>query len=131
MTLSELDALMDTTAMPVRPETLAAAWELTEVRDRARRVLILVTMSARPGTEKRMERAVREFVTATRGLAGWLGSTVHRSSEDPQAWFLLERFVSEESLALHMSSDYFAHFQSEQATLLAEPATALFLERGA
>ncbi len=130
MTLSELDGLMDSTDMPVRAETLATAWELTEVRERARRILILVTMRARHGAEERLERAVREFVEATGGRAGSLGSTVHRSPDDPQTWFLLERFATEESFARHMASDYFARFQSDQATLLAEPVTALFLERG-
>jgi quinol monooxygenase YgiN len=114
----------------VRAETLAAAWELTEVQERARRVLILVTLRARHGAEERLERSVREFVEATRGLAGSLGSTVHRSPNDPKTRFLLERFATEESLARHMASDYFARFQSEQATLLSEPVTALFLERG-
>jgi quinol monooxygenase YgiN len=129
MTLSELDALMETADMPVRPETLAAAWELAEVPDRARRILVLVTMRARPGMEVRMERAAREFVTATAGLAGSIGSTVHRSHDEPRTWFLLERFATEESFARHMASDYFARFQSVQATLLSEPVTALFLER--
>ena len=130
MTLSELDSLMDSTDMPVSPETLAAAWELTAVRERARRVLVLVTMRARAGTEERLEIALRGFVEATGSLAGSLGSTVHRSPEDPQTWFLLERFATEESFARHMASEYFARFQSDQATLLAEPVTALFLERG-
>ena len=131
MTLAELEALVDTTGMPVRPETLAAAWELTELRHRARQILVLVTMSARPGSEERLERAAREFVAATGNLAGSLGSTIHRSHDEPRTWFLLERFATEESFARHMASDYFARFQSDQATLLAEPVTALFLERGA
>jgi len=130
MTLSELDALMESADMPVRAETLAAAWELTEIRERARRVLVLVTMRARHGAEERLERAVREFIQASGGLAGSLGSTVHRSPDDPTTWFLLERFATEESFARHMASDYFARFQSVQAKLLAEPVRALFLERG-
>ncbi len=130
MNLSELDELMDAMDMPVLPETLEAAWELTDVGERTRQVLVLVTMRARPGAEERLERASREFVTATRGLAGSRGSTLHRSSEDPRTWFLIERFATEESFARHMASDYFARFQADQATLLAEPVTALFLERG-
>jgi len=130
MTLSELDALMESADVPVRAETLAAAWELTEIRERARRVLVLVTMRARHGAEERLERAVREFIEASGGLAGSLGSTVHRSPDDPTTWFLLERFATEESFARHMASDYFARFQSVQAKLLAEPVRALFLERG-
>ena len=130
MTLSELDALMDLTDMPVRPETLEEAWEQTEVRERTRRILILVRLRARQGAEERLEKAVSQFVEATGGLAGWLGTTIHRSPDDPRTWFMLERFATEESLARHMASDYFARFQSDQTPMLAEPVTALFLERG-
>jgi len=130
MTVAELDAMLATTDLPVRPETLAEAWELAEVRERPRRVLLLVTMRARPGAEARFERSAREFVASTGGLAGSLGSTLHRSPDDPRTWFLLERFATEESFARHMASDYFARFQVDQAGLLAEPVTALFLERG-
>jgi len=130
MTLSELDALMDATDMPVRPQTLEAAWQLSEVRERAGQILILVTMRARAGAEERLETAARGFVAATSGLAGSLGSSVHRSHADPRPWFLLERFATEESFARHMASEYFARFQSDQVALLAEPVTALFLDRG-
>lgn len=130
MTLVELDAVMATTDMPVRPETLAEAWELTEVRERPRRVVVLVTMRSRTGAEERLEQSAREFVASTGGLSGALGSTLHRSPEDPRKWFLLERFATEESFARHMASDYFARFQLDQSRLLAEPVTALFLERG-
>ena len=130
MNLSELDELMDEMDMSVRPDTLETAWELTDVEARRGQVLILVTMRARPGAEERLERASREFVRATSGLAGSRGSALHRSVEDPRTWFLIERFASEDSFARHMASDYFARFQAEQASLLAEPVTASFLERG-
>ena len=130
MNLSELDGLMRAMDMPVRPETLETAWELTEVRERKRQVLVLVTMRARPGAAERLEKASREFVAATRGLAGSRGSTLHRSAEDPRTLYLVERFATEDAFARHMASDYFARFQAEQLALLAEPVTALFLERG-
>jgi quinol monooxygenase YgiN len=130
MTLVELDALLKATDMPVRPDTLEAAWELTEIRERARQVLVLVTMRARPGMEERLERAAREFIADTGGLAGSLGSTLHASPQDARTWLLLERFANEESFSRHMASDYFARFQARQATLLSEPVAAVFLERG-
>ena len=39
------------------------------------------------------------------------------------------RFESDEPFARHMASDYFARFQSIQASLLAEPVAAVFLQR--
>jgi quinol monooxygenase YgiN len=130
MNLSELDELMRTMDMPVRPETLETAWELTEVKERARQVLIVVTLRARAGVEGRLEKASREFVAASGGLTGSRGSTLHRSAEDPRMFYLVERFATEDAFARHMASDYFARFQAEQAPLLAEPVTAFFLERG-
>lgn len=130
MNLSELDVVLRTTDFPIRPETLEIAWDLTDVEEPMRQVLILVTMLARPGAEERLERASREFLVATSGLTGSRGSTLHRSSTDPRIWFLLERFATEDTFARHMASDYFARYRAEQATLLAEPVTALFLERG-
>ncbi len=134
MNLAELDALMMSVKMPVRTETLVEAWELTEVRRPtalpAGQVLALITMRAHTGMEARLESAARDFVEATSGLSGALGSTLHRSSTDPRTWYLLERFATAESFERHMGSDYFAKFQAAQASLLAEPVTALFLERG-
>ncbi len=134
MNLAELDALMVSLEMPVRAETLVEAWELTEVRRPnalpAGQVLALITMRAQAGLEARLERAAREFVEAGSALSGALGSTLHRSSTDSRTWYLLERFATAESFERHMGSDYFAKFQAEQASLLAEPVTALFLERG-
>ena len=134
MNLAELDALMVSVEMPVRAETLVEAWELTEVRRPhalpAGQVLALITMRAQPGLEDRLESAAREFVEAGSDLTGALGSTLHRSSTDPRTWYLLERFATAESFERHMGSDYFAKFQAAQAPVLAEPVTALFLERG-
>lgn len=133
MNLSELDALMATSDLAVRPETLTEAWDATAVHDRTAlptpQVLVLVVMHARPGAEARLAEASRRFARATSRLTGALGSTVHQSSEDPQTFFLLERFSGEESFGAHMASDYFGRFQVEQATLLAEPVQAHFLQR--
>lgn len=130
MNLTELDALMEAFEMPIRPETLAEAWELTEVGDRTRNVTLLVTMRARPGLEARLEEAARAFVAVMTSQVGSLGSTLHRSPDDPQTSYLIERFATQEALARHMVSEYFADFRTVQAALLAEPVSAIFLERG-
>lgn len=129
MNLEELDDLMTSLAIPVRPQTLEEAWDMTEIGRPDRRVVVLVTMRARPGRESELEEAARDFVRATSQLRGALGSTLHRSASDSLTWYLLERFTGEESFGRHMASDYFAAFQSAQATLLAVPVTAFFLSR--
>ncbi len=130
MNLTELDELLASVELPVRAETLASAWELTEDTERRRGVILVVTMLAKPGMEERLEVATREFVAATLRLPGALGSSLHRTESDPRTLHLLERLVSEESFARHMASDYFARFQLQQQTLLAAPVEAVFLERG-
>jgi quinol monooxygenase YgiN len=133
MSLSELDALLAEGELPVRPETLAGAWDVTPAHDRtalpAAEVLVLVTMRARAGAEGRLEDAAQEFVRATSRLPGALGSTLHRSRADPPTFYLIERFSGEDSFGAHMASDYFRRFQVAQEGLLAEPVQALFLQR--
>lgn len=129
MNLAELDALMANLDMPVRPETLAEAWDETVPREDTGQVFVLVTMRARPGHVPALVAAAREFISATLRLPGALGSTLHLSAAQPETYLLLERFQGEESFARHMASDYFARFQSIQASLLAEPVTAVFLQR--
>lgn len=133
MSLSELDALIALGDMPVRPETLAEAWEATMVDDRtglpAGQVVVLVTMHARSGAEARLAEAAREFARETALLTGSLGSSLHQSTVNPQTWHLIERFSSEASFGAHMASDYFRRFQVAQHDLLAEPVQAHFLQR--
>ena len=130
MNLTQLDELMDAVEMPVRPEALEAAWDLTELRDRARRVVLLVTMRARPGLEERLEQAARAFVAVMRSKPGSLGATLHQSPEDSRTLYMIERFANEDALARHMVSDYFADFRALQEAVLSEPVTAIFCERG-
>ena len=130
MNLTQLDELMDAVEMPIRPEVLEEARDLTELGDRARRVVLLVTMRARPGLEERLEQAARAFVAVMRSKPGSLGATLHQSPEDSRTLYLIERFANEEALARHMVSDYFADFRAVQEIVLSEPVTAIFCERG-
>lgn len=130
MNLNELDAVMTSAEMPVRPETLAEAWDMTAPVSRRGVVMLVVTMRARPGQIARLVEATREFVDDTGRLAGSIGSTLYQSALDPDTVFLLERFTGEEPFARHMASEYFARFQRAQTELLAEPVAAVFFERG-
>ena len=131
MNLSELDELVAAAGMAVRPETLGEAWELTGAGRPtplpAGQVLVLIVLRARPGMERMLEAASREFVQASLVSGGALSSTLHNSGADPRTWFLVERFAGEGAFGRHMASDYFRTFQSRQETLLAEPVRAIFL----
>lgn len=134
MNLSELDQLVAAAEMPVRSETLAEAWESTDASGRqaipAGQVLALITLRALPGMEERLQQSAQEFVAATAMAAGALSTSLHRSTDDPRTWFLLERFADESAFGRHMASAYFRRFQNAQQGLLAEGVRATFLARG-
>ncbi len=145
--LARLDALIAAAGFPVRGETLEHAWELTieaptsrNFLDRARRelerdgrraaeVLVLVTLRARPGRERELEEAAREFVVATSELQGALGSSLYRSTADPLTITLVERFTDQEVIARHMASEYFLRFQAAQQPLLEAPVEVVVMQR--
>jgi quinol monooxygenase YgiN len=135
MNVAELDDLVAAVGLPVRAKTLNETWDATAVTEPsvvpAGQVLALITMRARTGMDERLGEAAAEFVLATRGTIGAIRTTLHRSTNDPRTWFLVERFASEEAFRRHMASDYFRRFQETQQTLLAEPVRATFLARGA
>lgn len=135
MNMAELDDLVAAVGLPVRAETLAEAWDMTVVAERssvpAGQVLALITMRARIGMDELLGEAAREFVQATSATIGAMSTTLHRSSNDPRTWFLLERFDDETAFSAHMASDYFRKFRKVQETLLGEPVRATFLATSA
>jgi quinol monooxygenase YgiN len=133
VSVSDLDALIASAGIPVQPDTLAQAWELTPTLEPTAlppgQILLVVTMRAKPGSEALLEKAASEFVDATSRIAGALGSSLHQLSDDPQTWHLIERFVNEDSFGAHMAGDHFRRFQVRQSSLLSEPVRAVFLQR--
>ncbi len=128
LSLTDLDALIESIDFPVREETLQQAWDLT-VANGTPELMIFVTLRAKPGRERELEGAAIEFVEATNHLEGGLGSALYRSSDDPLAFTLVERFAGREAFSRHMASEYFRRFQAIQAPLLAGPVEATFYER--
>jgi quinol monooxygenase YgiN len=133
VSLSDLDVLIASAEMPVQPETLTEAWELTPALEPTAlppaQILLVVTMRAKPGAEARLAEAAHEFVAATSRIAGALGSSLHQPSDDPRTWHLIERFVNEDSFGAHMAGDHFRRFQLQQGSLLSDPVRAVFLQR--
>jgi quinol monooxygenase YgiN len=131
MSLSELDRLIEVAGLPVRAETLEEAWTETTTPDRIagpdRQFLLLVSMRVRLEDASQFEEAVRDFVEVTNRLLGPQSSTVHRSTADPLAWFLLERFRDQETLTRHMAGENLRRFQIVQQALLTEPLEVFFL----
>jgi quinol monooxygenase YgiN len=130
ISLATLDALIESVGFPVRAETLERAWQLTsEQEGLADEIMILVTLQAKPGRERELEKATQEFAAATGQLKGALGSTLYRSTDDPRTFTLVERFDAQEAIQRHVASDYFRRFQVVQAPLLAEPVRVTIQRR--
>jgi len=142
--LDDLDATLGSIEFPVRQETVARAWQITADQElserfqarmlealgpRARRpveLMILVTLVAKRGRERDLEKAAAEFADATNRLEGVISSTLYRTAASPQVLVLVERLVDREVLSRHMASDYFRRFQVAQQPLLERPAAATF-----
>jgi quinol monooxygenase YgiN len=142
--VDDLDATLGSIEFPVRQETVVQAWQMTadqELSERfqarmlealgtdARRpveLMILVTLVAKRGRERDLEKAAGEFAAATNRLEGVISSTLYRTATNPRVLLLVERLVDREVLSRHMASDYFRRFQDAQRPLLERPATAIF-----
>jgi len=142
--VDDLDATLGSIEFPVRQETVMRAWQMTadqELSERfqarmlealgpdARRpveLMILVTLVAKRGRERDLEKAAAEFAAATNRLEGVISSTLYRTATNPRVLLLVERLVDREVLSRHMASDYFRRFQDGQRPLLERPATAIF-----
>ncbi len=141
--VDDLDATLGSIEFPVRQETVAQAWQMTadqELSERfqarmlealgpdARRpveLMILVTLVAKRGRARDLEKAAAEFAAATNRLEGVMSSTLYRTASK-RVLLLVERLVDREVLSRHMASDYFRRFQDAQRPLLERPATAIF-----
>jgi quinol monooxygenase YgiN len=134
MTIAELDDLIATIGLNVREETLEEAWGSTAVTEHGalapEQVLAVITLRARPGLQEQLGAAARAFVEASLHTPTAISSSLHRSMNHPDTWFLVERFASEAAFSGHMASDYFQRFRSAQVDLIAEPVRATFLARG-
>ena len=67
---------------------------------------VIARVNARPGKEAELEQALRAVVAPTHAEPGCLRYALHRSSNDPATFVLVERWVSKEALDQHLEMPY-------------------------
>ena len=70
--------------------------------------VIAATYFVRDGEAESVLAALREMTPLTRSEAGCLAYEPHRSVEDPNVFFLYERYCDQAAFQAHANSDYFA-----------------------
>jgi quinol monooxygenase YgiN len=73
----------------------------------------IATLVAKPGQQDLLEQGLRALVAPSRVEAGCSQYDLHRDLADPQVFYVIEHWASEEILQIHNAS---AHFQNFQAT---------------
>jgi quinol monooxygenase YgiN len=67
---------------------------------------VIARLNARSGKEAELEQALRAVVAPTHAEPGCLRYALHRSSNDPATFVLVERWVSKEALDQHLEMPY-------------------------
>ena len=73
----------------------------------------IATLIAKPGQQDALEQALRALVEPSRAEDGCSQYDLHCDLADPQVFYVIEHWASEEILQTHNAS---AHFQNFQAT---------------
>ena len=67
---------------------------------------VIARLKARPGKEAELEQALRGAVGPTHAETGCLRYALHRSTDDPATFVMVERWVSREALDQHLEAPH-------------------------
>ena len=70
---------------------------------------------AKEGCEGRIAEIIGELLEPSRAEPGTLFYQPHRSTEDPQLFYLYEQYVDEAGYQAHMDSEHFTRLVKEEA----------------
>ena len=72
----------------------------------------IATLIAKPGQQDLLEQGLRALVEPSRAEVGCSQYDLHRDLADPQIFYVIEHWASEEILQAHNASAHFLHFQA-------------------
>ncbi|QAX83164.1 antibiotic biosynthesis monooxygenase [Pseudomonas sp. DTU12.3] len=72
----------------------------------------IATLIAKPGQQDLLEQGLRALVAPSRAEDGCSQYDLHRDLTDPQVFYVIEHWASEEILQAHNASVHFLHFQA-------------------
>jgi quinol monooxygenase YgiN len=79
---------------------------------------VIARLKARPGKEAELEQALRAAVAPTHEEPGCLRYALHRSTDDPATFLLVERWVSKAALDQHMETPHLKALRGKFKELL-------------
>jgi quinol monooxygenase YgiN len=77
-----------------------------------------VFLRSKAGKEEELASRLEALVLASRSDPGVMIYDLHRSTADPQVWFLYERYESQEHFNRHRENPVLRRFLADTATLL-------------
>lgn len=90
-------------------------------------VTVIATMKVRPGEEERALEILRGTIAASHTEEGCVRYTLHRATNEPGAFSIVEKWRSQADLDAHFKEPHLAPI-AEAIKLLAEPPQILFCE---
>ncbi|WP_339448847.1 putative quinol monooxygenase [Pseudomonas sp. EA_5y_Pfl2_R50] len=72
----------------------------------------IATLTAKPGQQDTLEQALRALVAPSRAEEGCSQYDLHRDLIDPQVFYVIEQWASEDVLQAHNASPHFQNFQA-------------------
>ncbi len=78
-------------------------------------VVLAVTWIARDGESDAVAELLRQLMPLSRAEPGCLQYDAHRDPDEPNSFFLFERYLDQEALEAHSASAHFQELVLEQA----------------
>ncbi len=83
-------------------------------------IVFTATLTAKPGKEKELERALVDMVESVESEEGALAYVLHRSKEFPERFFFYEKYVDQKAWEFHDSTLYMKRLLEKLDSLLGE-----------
>ncbi len=93
-----------------------------------KQVTVTARSKAKPGREKDLENALRAVTGPTHAEEGCLRYAVHRATDDPGSFLIVERWTSMEALNAHLKSPHVQELFAKAPELVVAPAEILTFE---
>ena len=78
----------------------------------------IATLIAKPGQQDALEQHLRALVEPTRAEAGCGQYDLHQDLANPLAFYMIERWSSDEALQAHDTSAHIQHFRARAGDFL-------------
>lgn len=78
-----------------------------------KRITVVATITARPGSEKIVEQALLGLIAPTRKDEGFIQYDLHRDLDKPNVFVFFENWASREMLVKHLQSRHLQVYQKK------------------